>query len=65
MSPSKEQLRLLHGKLRLPVHINYIAKYILKVPLNETKEILYDLIEDGIIEESRHAKEYYVLKSQK
>jgi len=59
---NKEVTRLLEGKLRMPIHISYISKYILKKSQNETKEILKNAINEGIIEESPLAKDYYVLK---
>ena len=44
--------KLLNSKLRQPVHISYISKYILKMTEKETKEILDKLIDEGVIEES-------------
>ena len=54
--------KLLNSKLRQPVHISYISKYILKLTEKETKEILNKLIEEGVIEESPLASSYYVNK---
>ena len=54
--------KLLNSKLRQPVHISYISKYILKLTEKETKEILDKLIDDGVIEESPLASSYYVNK---
>ena len=51
--------KLLNSKLRQPVHISYISKYILKMTEKETKEILNKLIEEGVIEESLLAPDYY------
>jgi hypothetical protein len=51
--------KLLNTKLRQPVHISYISKYILKMTEKETKEILNKLIEEGVIEESPLAPGYY------
>ena len=51
--------KLLNTKLRQPVHISYISKYILKMTEKETKEILDKLIEEGVIEESQLAPGYY------
>ena len=51
--------KLLNTKLRQPVHISYISKYILKMTEKETKEILDKLIEEGVIEESPLAPDYY------
>ena len=54
--------KLLNTKLRQPVHISYISKYILKLTDKETKEILNKLIDEGVIEESPLASNYYVNK---
>jgi hypothetical protein len=51
--------KLLNTKLRQPVHISYISKYILKLTEKETKEILDKLIDEGVIEESPLAFGYY------
>jgi len=51
--------KLLNSKLRQPVHITYISKYILKLTEKETKQILDDLIKEDVIEESRLAPGYY------
>jgi len=64
MNQSKETTRLLEGKLRLPIHINYISQYILKLPIEETREVLNKMVEEGKIVESRYSSGYYVLKSQ-
>jgi hypothetical protein len=52
------------SKLRQPVHIDYISKYILRTGINESKIILDELIKDGIVTESKIAKDYYVIQSQ-
>jgi len=54
--------KLLNTKLRQPVHISYISKYILKLTEKETKKILDKLIDEGVIEESTLAPDYYVNK---
>jgi len=54
--------KLLNTKLRQPIHISYISKYILKITEKETKEILDELINEGVIEESTLAPDYYVNK---
>jgi len=54
--------KLLNSKLRQPVHITYISKYILKLTEKETKKILDELINEGVIEESSFASGYYVNK---
>ena len=56
-------IKTLMSKLRQPIHINYIASHILRVTEEETRTILNKLMEDGIIEESKYANDYYVIKS--
>lgn len=54
--------KLLNTKLRQPVHISYISKYILKMTEKETKKILDEMISEDLIEESPMASDYYVNK---
>ena len=61
---TEKQFKLLSSKLRQPVHITYISKYILKLSEEETKKILDKLIEDDQIKESEISKGYYVIKSK-
>jgi hypothetical protein len=55
--------KLLNSKLRQPVHISYISKYILKLTEKETKQILDELINKGEIEISPMVPGYYVNKT--
>lgn len=57
----KNHEKLLMSKLRMPVHIDYIAKYILKTNILETREILSQFVEEGVIQESSLAKDYYTI----
>jgi hypothetical protein len=57
----KRQIKSLMDKLRQPIHINYISKYILKRSVEETKEQLDILISEGYIKESNLADGYYVV----
>ena len=59
----EKQTKVLLGKLRQPIHINYIAKYIMKESVEDTKKILDKLIQEDVIEESKYAKDYYVVKN--
>ena len=54
--------KLLNSKLRQPVHISYISKYILKKTEKETRQILEGMVEEGLVEESPLASDYYVNK---
>ena len=62
MTPNQEKGFL--NKLRQPIHIDYISKYILKVDMDETKEILQKYIDEGIIEESKISDGYYGVKTK-
>jgi len=57
----KKQIKSLMDKLRQPIHISYISKYILKRSDEETKEQLDILISEGLIKESNIADGYYVV----
>lgn len=65
MVQNKNLEKIIEGKLRRPIHINYIAFYIFKTSVEETRNILNKYVEKGIVTESKYAKDYYVLKSQK
>ena len=60
---NQEREKLL-ANLRQPIHISYISQYLLKIPMKETQTEIDKLISDGLIEESKYAKEYYVIKNQ-
>ena len=64
MKVSNQIQKLIDGKLRRPVHINYIARYIFNTTIDETREILKTYIDKGLVMESKYASDYYVLKSQ-
>jgi hypothetical protein len=57
----KRQIKSLMDKLRQPIHISYISKYILKLDEEDTKKQLELLISEGHIKESNIAKGYYVV----
>jgi len=56
-------IKTLVGKLRQPIHIDYISKYILKESMENTVNIINKLVENNILEESKYAKDYYVVKN--
>jgi len=56
----KKQIKVLMDKLRQPIHISYISKYILKKDMDETKQQLEVLISEGYIKESSVSVGYYV-----
>jgi hypothetical protein len=55
-------IKNLLGKLRQPIHVDYISNYILKDSIEETMNLINKLVEDNVIEESKYAKDYYVVK---
>ena len=61
MNTTKEKLL---AKLRLPVHITFISNHILKTPMKETEKLIGDMVEEGLIEESKYGKGYYVVKNK-
>jgi len=56
----KKQIKTLMDKLRQPIHISYISKYILRKDMDETKRQLEMLISEGYIKESNVSDGYYV-----
>lgn len=56
----KRQIKALMDKLRQPIHISFISKYILKLNEDETKKQLDILISEGYLKESNLSKGYYV-----
>ena len=56
-------IKNLLGKLWHPIHIDYISKYILNQSMDDTINLINKLVEENIIEESKYAKNYYVVKS--
>jgi hypothetical protein len=61
MNSSKQ---ILLAKLRRPIHISYISKHLVRLPMVETLDIVNEMIEEDLIEESKYGKGYYVLKSK-
>jgi hypothetical protein len=56
----KKQIKSLMDKLRQPIHISYISKYILRKDMDETKRQLDILISEGYVKESTLSSGYYV-----
>lgn len=63
MRRQKSDFELLAPKMRQPIHITYLAKYILKKTLKETQEVIDRGIEMGLFELSKFDG-YYKLKNQ-
>ena len=55
-------IKLLSNKLRQPIHIDYISRYIIQKPIEETIQIIDKLVSQNILEESKYGKDYYVTK---
>ena len=64
MKKEQTDFEKLQGKLRLPIHISYIAKYILGKTEEQTKEVLKKGVEEGTLEESKQ-NGYYSLKNSR
>jgi TBPIP/Hop2 winged helix domain len=56
-------LKTMLDKMNRPVHVSYIARYILKQELDVTTRVMEHLITENQIEESEFGKQYYVRKS--
>ena len=56
----KKQIKTLMDKLRQPIHISYISKYILRQNIEETKHQLDTLISEGYVKESNLSEGFYV-----
>jgi hypothetical protein len=52
-------------KLRLPIHITYISRHILKISIEDTEKFINEMVDEGLVEESKYGKGYYVVKNQK
>ena len=46
---SKNMMNKIEGKLRIPIHIDYISNFIVKDSVEQTKKVLDKLVEDNII----------------
>ena len=55
-------LKLLQSKLRRPIHITYISEHILRKDMNETRQLITKLMEDGYVFESETSKDYFYIK---
>lgn len=62
---SKTTMNKIEGKLRIPIHIKYIADFIVKDSIERTKKILDKLVEDNIVVEMENNKGFYMLSSNK
>jgi hypothetical protein len=58
------KIKDLLGKLRQPIHINYISTYILCDTMENTLKVINNLIEEGIVEESDYSQNYYIIKNK-
>jgi len=59
----EKKLSSLLSKLRQPLHISYISKYLIKEDMETTQKQLDDLVEQGLIIESPLASKYYVVQT--
>ena len=56
--------KALLAKLRRPIHVSYISKYLVKLPMDDTMNLLSEMIVEGLVEESVYGKGYYVIKQK-
>lgn len=63
MRKQKTDFELLAPKMRQPIHITYLAKYVLNKTIEETKQVLDRGVEEGLFEEVKFDG-YYKLKSK-
>jgi hypothetical protein len=54
--------QILLAKLRRPVHVSYISNNLTKLPLDMTMDIINEMIQDELLEESEYGKGYYIVK---
>jgi hypothetical protein len=57
--------KALLAKLRQPIHIDYISTYILNETKENTLKIINELIEGGVVEESKDEKNYYMVRNKR
>jgi len=62
---SKTTMNKIEGKLRIPIHIKYIADFIVKDSIEQTKKILDKLVDDDIVIEMENNQGFYMLSSNK
>ena len=55
-------LKLLQSKLRRPIHITYISEHILRKDMDETRQLISKLMDDGYVFESETSKDYFYIK---
>jgi DNA-binding IclR family transcriptional regulator len=53
------------AKLRRPIHVSYISRHLVKLPIDKTMDMLNEMVEEGLVEESKYGKGYYVIKQNK
>jgi hypothetical protein len=44
--------------------VSYISKYLVKLPMDETMDIINEMVQENLIEESIYGKGYYVIKQK-
>jgi hypothetical protein len=57
--------QILLAKLRRPIHVSFISKHLVRLPMSETMDIINEMVIEDLIEESKYGKGYYVVKSIK
>jgi hypothetical protein len=63
MTLEKKTQRVFDRELKIPCHVNYIADRVFKLSKEETMIIINEMVENGLLEESPFAKNYYKIKT--
>jgi hypothetical protein len=58
----KKTQKIFDKEMKIPCHINHIATRILRLSMDETIDVVNQMVTEGLIEESSFAKNYYKIK---
>ena len=58
----KKVQKLFDKEMKIPCHENHIATRILRLSMDETIDVVNQMVAEGLIEESSFAKNYYKIK---
>jgi len=59
----KKTEKLFQKELKIPCHLNHIADRVFRLSREETKVIISQMLESGLLEESPFSKNYYKIKN--
>jgi hypothetical protein len=58
----KKVQKLFDKEMKIPCHVNHIATRILRLSMDETIDVVNQMVAEGLIEESSFDKNYYKIK---